>query len=373
MVALNEAATADRPSKPDTWWIATLRTPVAKILERLIAYGAVAVLVALGLSGEEAEAETADLAAPLAYLVAGILLFGVQAVIDYLHHRADTAAAAAAAPPSEPPGPPAPTPVGLILALVGLAGFGVMAAGIGAAVPGCVAGTFYPPSTLGAQYVRLSNTFTDAMESLEDMRLVGWIDDETWADHVVPAAEAANAVLEDMLADVEGGRTEIWTAAEGLGRFHDALTVLRNVEAAHEATRAAEEAREGAIGGEAWLGMMILATGLVNALVRLLERGQVTEVTPAQIEEATARRRAVMDRVRAAAERGDVPAVLGAIVGTIDPDRPAEETEAEAERVLREEGLQVDIDVGGEASPPDRTPPPAPAGADTPGENGGGC
>jgi len=285
-----------------------MRTPLAKWITRLLLYG-VGLLVAL--MGMEVPEEAETQAGQIGEAAAGLLMILAGMGIDYLHHRTDK---------REMPdlGRGARRGAARMSTLLLLA---LAAAGAGIGV-GCQ--DLRPPETLAAQYWRESETFSDTLDTLHDLRLVGMISPDQWRDHVLPAAEAANRLLEAMKSDLDAGRSDPWTVQEGLGSLREELQKLLIVEEEAEARRraVAMPPTEAGMSGEAWLFAFMLVSGLLDRLLRLLERNQVTDVTPDQVRQATDRRRQVMARARAAAEGNpaeNVAAAVREIVGE-DPD-----------------------------------------------------
>jgi len=71
-----------------------MRKPLAKILTRAVVYGLGALLAVAGV--QDAQAEAAGLAAPIAEGLAGAILLIAGALLDRWHHRKDLGAAVAA-------------------------------------------------------------------------------------------------------------------------------------------------------------------------------------------------------------------------------------------------------------------------------------
>jgi hypothetical protein len=128
--------------------VKVLRSPLAKVLERLIAYGAVALLMSLGLGEPEAQEEVAAWVPALAFTLAGALLLGAQLLLDLWHHKKDRA--------EPPPAGFADLPVLVILAAVATL-----------LVAGCTAG---PVFRLDA-YAELGNAVTELERGAAEAQL----------------------------------------------------------------------------------------------------------------------------------------------------------------------------------------------------------
>lgn len=127
--------------------VKVLRSPLAKVLERLIAYGAVALLMSLGLGEPEAQEEVAAWVPGLAFTLAGALLLGAQLLLDLWHHKKDRA--------EPPPAGFTDLPVLAVLAAVALL------------VAGCTAG---PVFRLDA-YAELGNAMTELERGAAEAQL----------------------------------------------------------------------------------------------------------------------------------------------------------------------------------------------------------